>query len=71
MNPVGTVVLLRLNFLEYAVFRGKRCSNDFRWYSRTTVVKTSGPGFAIYNFHARNGAMDENKAGGGATSIAP
>ena len=71
MNPVGTVVLMRLNFLEYAVFKGKRCSDDFRWYSRTTVVKTSGPGFATYNFHARNGVMDENKAGSGATSIAP
>lgn len=68
---IRPIVMTRLNFKEYAVFNGRRCSNDFNWYSRTTVIKTSGAGVATYNFHARAGLMDENEAGGGTTSIAP
>lgn len=69
MNPTGTIIIKRLNFLQFAIFGRKRCSNDFSWYSRTTVIKTSSPGSAYYDFHNRPGTMFDNSLGTGLTTI--
>jgi hypothetical protein len=49
--PVNHLVYVRYNFLQYAHFVGKRCSNDFPWHSRTTLKRIANGGLPEYEFY--------------------
>ena len=66
---VGDEFLARYNFVEYVPSVWGRCSNDFYWYSRTSVV-------IDYSFHEdgidfRFDASNDNEVGEGQTMLAP
>jgi len=39
---VGTTRRQRINFHEFAMWNGKKCSDDFPWFARISIVKTAG-----------------------------
>lgn len=69
--PNGTTIFIRYNFVQYSVFGSRRCSNDFPWYSRTTIQRTEIDGYSDFVFFSRPEAMDDNSCGTGYTEIAP
>ena len=68
-QPDNTVFFLRMNFKEYAIFNGVRCSDDFSWFSRTTVIKQTANGTSQYSFLTRPGHSSDNESGTGETTI--
>jgi len=65
----GDMFLARYNFVEFVNSVFGRCSNDFYWYSRTSVV-------IDYSFHEdgidfRFDASNDNEVGEGQTMLAP
>ena len=40
--PAGTTRRQRINFREFAMYNGKKASDDFFWFSRISIVKTAG-----------------------------
>jgi hypothetical protein len=68
-NQQGTLTFIRLNFLQYAMYDGVRCSDDFAWYVRLTSEKTSPPGTGTYVHHTRTGHPTDNAAGAGSTTM--
>ena len=67
--PNGHYFLVRMNFAQYAVYNGRRCANDFLWFSRTTVIRAMQNGHYGFDFLNRNGRMDDNVSGTGSTDI--
>ena len=67
-NPQNTTIFIRYNFLQYASFKGMRCSDDFAWFVRFTSQKISPPGMGDYIFYNRPGHND-NQSGTGTTSL--
>jgi len=63
-----SVCFLRYNFLQYASFNGVRCSDDFEWFARITIKKTTPPPTGSYIFLNRSGYND-NQSGTGTTPI--
>ena len=39
---VGTTRRQRINFHQFAMWNGKKCSDDFPWFARISIVKTAG-----------------------------
>ena|SRR5687768_110523 len=39
---VGTTRRMRINLKEFAMYNGKKASDDFPWFSRMSIVKTTG-----------------------------
>ena len=68
-NPQGTYIFSRANFIQYAVWEEMRCSNDFPWYTRTTLMKTSPPGSLSFDFYFRPAHQYDNSCGPGFTNI--
>ncbi len=68
-NPQGILTFIRYNFLQYAMYNGVRCSDDFAWYVRLTSEKTSPPGTGNYVHHTRPGHPADNAAGAGSTTM--
>lgn len=68
---IGTFVVERFNFLQYAAFDGKRCSNDFAWHSKTTIRREEDNGIPCFNFFTRPSFPDDNSCGPGHSTIAP
>ncbi|MBQ7721823.1 MAG: hypothetical protein IJT64_02820, partial [Kiritimatiellae bacterium] len=67
--PEGTILYEIQNFLQYALWNQKRCSNDFPWFSRTSLVKNPSTSFFVFDFAARNNHPEDNSCGFGATPL--
>lgn len=68
----GTIRLIRLNFKQYAFWRGRRCSDDFLWFSRTTILRTFDEyELPTFDFLDRQGFSHDNACGPGSTSLTP
>lgn len=67
----GTLLLARYNFLQYATFGSRRCSNDFPWHSRTTIRRILIDDFPDFEFYSRPDLASDNECGTGRTSIQP
>lgn len=63
--PHGTVGIARYNFWEYAVFSGRRCSDDFGWHSRTRCVRNADDTFPDVSFESRLDNPYDNHCGVG------
>jgi hypothetical protein len=68
MYPQDTLIFIRFNFLQYAAYKGVRCSDDFAWWVRLTSQKLSPKGEGDFDFYNRQGHND-NQSGTGATSV--
>jgi len=42
-DPIGTILRTRSNFSQFADFDGMKCSGDFQWFERQSIVKTAEP----------------------------
>jgi hypothetical protein len=60
---VGTIYRMRTNFCQWAEFEGKRVSDDLEWFSRISMIKTSG------RDELRNDIPGDNIAGPGTTKL--
>jgi hypothetical protein len=67
--PSGTYFFLRQNFVQYAVFSNKRCSNDFYWFSRTTLSRILFNDHYSFEFLNRADHPYDNAVGEGSTDI--
>ena len=68
-QPPGIVYYTRQNFLQYAYIGGKRCSNDFAWWVRTTA-RTGGPNYLHpTEIWSRPEHPHDNAAGTGSTNM--
>ena len=69
--PHGTFQFARYNFIQYAAFGNKRCSNDFLWHSRTTIRRNFQDDPAEFSFYSRQDLSSDNECGTGHTGIQP
>ncbi len=60
-----TAVYVRKNFIQFTLFNGVRCSNDFPWYARISGELVDG----IWFHYTRPNHSDDNAAGSGATGM--
>ena len=67
--PSGTYFFLRQNFVQYAVFSNKRCSNDFYWFSRTSLSRILFNDHYSFEFLNRVDHPYDNAVGEGSTDI--
>ena len=67
--PSGTYFFLRQNFVQYAVFSNKRCSNDFYWFSRTSLSRILFNDHYSFEFLNRADHPYDNAVGEGSTDI--
>ena len=67
--PEGILLYEIQNFLQYAIWNQKRCSNDFPWFSRTSLVKNPSNSYFIFNFAVRENHPEDNSCGYGATQL--
>ena len=65
----GTVLYIRDNFVEYAMFENTRCSNDFPWHNRGTFQKTGQAGVVRYEFFNRPDHSLDNAIGPAHTNL--
>ena len=65
----GMVLYQRLNFLQYAVCNGERCSDDFAWFSRLTFRNGNDDGTGSPLLWNRPGHSADNSTGSGHTNI--
>ena len=68
---LGTLIAVRYNFLQYANFSGRRCSDDFAWHSKTTIRREESAGIPCFNFFTRPSFPDDNSCGSGHSTTAP
>ena len=68
-NPIGTIIWTRQNFLQYCAFGNRRCSNDYPWFSRTIVRKTTPPGSLWHDFYFSDEFPDGNSVGEGSCNV--
>lgn len=57
------------NFLQYAFFKGRRCSDDFPWFSKTSVTKEDQDGYIELIFNVDPDDFSINSCGGGHVPI--
>ena len=69
--PIGSFLVQRINFLQYAVFSSRRCSNDFAWHSKTTIRCEEVAGVRFFDFYTRPSRQDDNSCGPGHSTTAP
>jgi hypothetical protein len=60
---VGTPRRQRINLREFAMYNGKKCSDDFFWFSRISIVKTAGQDALLSD------VPGDNTAGQGSTPL--
>jgi len=60
---VGTTRRQRINLREFAMYNGKKCSDDFFWFSRISIVKTAGQDALLSD------VPGDNTAGQGSTPL--
>ncbi len=63
--PVGTILRIRTNFRQWATLSsgGNRLSADLQWFSRVSIIKTSG------NDALQSDVGGDNVAGTGTTNL--
>ena len=64
----GTVLFQRVNFKQHATYKGVRCSDDFEWFARITIKKTSPKNQDDYEFYYPSGPSD-NESGEGSRPL--
>ena len=67
--PYGDYFFLRQNFVQYACFSNKRCSDDFYWFSRTTLHRIIYNNNFSFEFLDRVDHPFDNAAGEGSTDL--
>jgi len=60
---VGTTRRMRINLNEFAMYNGKKASADLPWFSRMSIVRTTGRDALI------NDVSGDNVAGSGTTAL--
>ena len=60
---VGTTRRMRINLNEFAMYNGKKASADLPWFSRMSIVRTTGRDALI------NDVSGDNVAGQGTTAL--
>ena len=69
IRPMGIIFNTTYNFLQYAFFNGRRCSDDFPWFSKTTVTKEDQDGYIELVFFVDPEDFSINSCGGGHVPI--
>lgn len=69
-TPYGTTMFYRYNFIQYARYGGRRCSNDFPWFCRLTARRgVDEDAFPDVFFLDREGVIDDNVVANGNTEV--
>ena len=69
--PPGQICHLRMNFVEYVSSVWGRASDNFYWYTRTTLKRRIYNEPSCVEFCYRQDCYPENEAGKGRTSLVP
>ena len=67
--PEGTIVYETQNFLQYALWNGRRCSDDLPWFSRSSLVKNPSTSYFVFDFATRENHPEDNSCGLGSTQL--
>ena len=67
--PEGTIVYETQNFLQYALWNGRRCSDDLPWFSRSSLVKNPSTSYFVFDFATRENHPEDNSCGFGSTQL--
>lgn len=67
--PSGHLYFTRMNFVQYALWGNRRCSNDFFWFTRTTTVRALQGNHYVLDFFNRDNRPDDNASGQGSTNV--
>ena len=67
--PADSSFTTQLNFVQYAVWGNKRCSDDFFWFTRTMVIRALQGNRYIFEFFNRANHANDNASGTGSTDI--
>lgn len=69
VRPMGIIFNTTYNFFQYAYFKGRRCSDDFPWFSKTSVTKEDQDGYIELVFCVDPNDFSINSCGGGHVPI--
>lgn len=70
-QPLGAIVYIRYNFVQFFYSEGHRCSDDFYWFSRSTFLSGTPETPNAVLFYPLDGGVGDNCVGVGSTSITP